>query len=238
MATPNPSQPPFPTPTRPPFPTPSAGAAAYGAPAAPRPPAPRTPAAHTRRVVLTAVAIALVGAVAASLLIMALTLAGVAIFPRVLVLQSPVIFPYTGRRVIPLAIVAFLIGLVVLAAFVALAARLGARSASPERGGAAVMMAVWLGTILGGAFAAIFAATLRLVTYGMPLERVLQQAYASFGSGAYWGILFGWVVGLGAAIAFAGGRRHGATVLQPSAPNNTPGGSPNGTHTDSSPLPR
>lgn len=72
----------------------------------------------------------------------------------------------------------------------------------------------------------------------MPLERVLQQAYASFGSGAYWGIIFGWVVGLGAAIAFAGGWRHGAPPLLPSTPNSTSGGAPNGTHTTTLPPPR
>lgn len=159
-----------------------------------------------RRVVLTAVVVALVGAVAASLLVLVSTLAGVASFPRALLLQTPVVFPY-ARRFSPLVLVAFLLGLVVLAAVVALVTWLGARAASPQRGGAAVLLSVWLGTILGGAFAALLGAPLRLVSYRMPAELLLQQAYSSFGAGAYWGMLFGWVVGLGAAIAFAGGRR-------------------------------
>lgn len=154
---------------------------------------------------LTAVAVALVGAVAASLLVLALTLAGVASFPRALILQSPVVFPYQGRRVNLLLILAFLIGLVVIAVVVALITRLGARAASPDRGFAAVLMAGWLGTILGGGVGSLLGAPLRLVSYRMPSELVLQQVSTSFGGGAYWGVLFGWVVGLAAAIAF--GRR-------------------------------
>lgn len=179
------------------------------------------PAPSTLPVVLTAVAVALIGAVGASLLILVATLAGIATFPRSLMLQSPVVFPFSGR-ISPLMILAFLIGLVVLAAVVALTTRVGARAASPVRGSAAVVMAVWLGTILGGAFAALLGAPLRLISYRMPSELLLQQVYSSFGAGAYWGIVFGWVVGLAAAVAFTSARRRGSRPPQPGAPGSNP----------------
>ncbi|SDE30139.1 hypothetical protein [Auraticoccus monumenti] len=162
------------------------------------------PAPRTRPAVLVASGLAALGACLASLAVHLLTLANVAHASRAVFLQAPVVFPYLRARG-AVSVLTFLLGLLLVAAVVALVTWLGARSASRERGAAAVALSAWLGTVLGGCLSGAVSglAFLLQLNRSVPPELVVQQLTGSFSSGAHWGVTEGWLVAVVAAVVFA-----------------------------------
>lgn len=170
-----------------------------------------------------------VGALASGLINFLFVLANVASLPRLLILQDPIGFAFRAR-VQPLALVAMLVALVVLAGLTWLFVRMIVRSALPGRA-AAVFFGTWGAVIIAAWIAGVVRAPLMLMVLQIPAEQseILMTQFSQMSlAGASWGLIWGWITALVVALihrATPGADAQGEQGAHPygaSAPANYP----------------
>ncbi|HEY9294321.1 MAG TPA: hypothetical protein VIP98_23815 [Microlunatus sp.] len=154
----------------------------------------------SRPAVLVAALVAAAIGVGSAALGRAFVYAGVDSMIRSAVSPTLLQWPF-GRSGAALFGMSFLGGFVVLVGMVVLTTWLGARSARPGGGFFAVLFSSWLGMVLGATVAGIFnAISLLAITAGtIPAGQYFigTVSYAPYG-----GLIYGWIVGLIAALVF------------------------------------
>ena len=168
-----------------------------------------------------------VGALASGLINFLFLLAGVASLPRLLFLQDPIGFAIRPN-VQPLAVVAMLVALVILAGLTWLFVRMIVRSALPGRA-AAVFFGTWGAVIIASWIAGVLRAPLVLMVLQIPAEQseILMTQFSQISlAGATWGLMWGWLTAIVVALvhrAAAGAPAESATVpAPPSYPTYSP----------------
>ncbi|MFC7620362.1 hypothetical protein [Microlunatus sp. GCM10028923] len=160
----------------------------------PGPTRPKTTAA-----VITAAVLAPLGGLVCGVISQLMALASVdALLLRVL-FNTPISSPLRPR---PLALVAMLVGFVVLAVIVVLVVWLVARAASPRYGFAALLFGGWIAAVLGGWLTALATSPLVALDLGFRPEMVEQLVLQRISAGGGWGLYWGWLTGLAAAVVF------------------------------------
>jgi hypothetical protein len=154
--------------------------------------------------VIAAMILAPAGALICSLINFGMAVAGVEAVPLRTLFSTPVASPIPFR---PLGSLGTFVGLIVLAAAVLLIVSLTARAADRRHGFAAVLFGGWLATILGGWVAALLSSPLVLIDFRYPPELIGQVLLQRIGAGGGWGLYWGWITGLVAALIFRATNR-------------------------------
>jgi energy-converting hydrogenase Eha subunit A len=142
-----------------------------------------------------------VGALTSGLLNFLFLLANVASLPRLLILQDPIGFAIRPR-VQPMAVVAMLLALVILAGLTWLFVRMIVRSALPGRA-AAVFFGTWGAVIIAAWIAGLVRTPLVLMSLRIPAEQseILMTQFSQISvAGASWGLMWGWLTALVVAV--------------------------------------
>ncbi|GAB3742636.1 hypothetical protein GCM10028864_08370 [Microlunatus parietis] len=163
---------------------------------------------------IIAAVLAPLGGLACSVISYLMAMAAVDALPLRTLFNGPI--PLQGFR--PLGLVAALIGLIVIAVLVALIVWLVARAASPRYGFAAVLFGGWMAVILGGWLAALVTAPLVAMDIRFPPDMIGQMVLQRIGAGGGWGLYWGWLTGLAAAVVFLITNRGGRGGPVPGQP--------------------
>lgn len=180
------------------------------------------------RVALVAAIMVGVGAIVCTLINFLAILAGIENIPRIYLLPDPVGWPFYAGRTDPGRIAASLIGIVLLVGLTWLFVFLVARAAAAGRA-AAVFFGTWGALILAGAISSTVRAPILLATFGFPLEQVdliFNQFIQISNTGVIWGLNWGWLTALVAAIVHTVSTRASASVARPAAPDQHQQGTP------------
>lgn len=164
---------------------------------------------------ITAAVLAPLGGLVCSVINYLMALAAVEAMPLRLLFGTPISLPIRLR---PAGLVATLVALVVVAAVVALIVWLVARAASPRYGFAAVLFGGWIAVVLAGWLAALATSPLVALDFEYPAEMVGQLVLQRISAGGGWGLYWGWLTGLAAAVVFLitnRARRGGPVPGQP-----------------------
>lgn len=153
----------------------------------------------TAATLITAAVLAPLGGLVCGVINYGMALAAVEAVPLRIVFGTPIPLP---ARVSPLGLVATLVGLIVVAAVVALIVWLVARAASPRRGFAAVLFGGWIAVVLAGWLAALATAPVLAVDLRYPPRLVETLVLQRISAGGGWGLYWGWLTGLAAGFVF------------------------------------
>lgn len=166
---------------------------------------------------ITAAVLAPLGGLVCGLISYGMALASVESIPLRVLLATPI---QITPRFRPFGLLGTVIGLITVAAVVALIVWLAARAASPRRGFAAVLFGGWIAVVLGGWLAGLAGSPMMAIDLQYPSETVGQLYLQRISSGAGWGLYWGWLTGLAAAFVFMISNRagRGAPVPLPPTP--------------------
>lgn len=158
----------------------------------------RTPA---RRVSVVAAIMVGAGGLLSGILGYLFLLWGVPNVPRLFILQDPIGFALRPNA-LPLAVVAMLLALVVVIGLTWLFVRLVVRGALPGRG-SAVFFGTWGAVVVASCIAGLVRAPLAVAALGIPAEQseiLMIQTFQAVTASASWGLTWGWLTALVAAL--------------------------------------